>query len=90
MLPMMNPVRSANAEPPSSRGGRMFQNVMTDLSRRSPVSRELRPVIAGTGCRFRLFDELIQGVEMDLDQGRYGNVCGVGGTVTASPPSWAY
>ena len=36
-----------------------------------PVNRELRPVIARHGLPFRLFDELIQGVEMDLDQGRY-------------------
>ncbi|MBN8248372.1 MAG: presqualene diphosphate synthase HpnD [Verrucomicrobia bacterium] len=36
-----------------------------------PVNRELRPVIAEFRLPFSLFDELIQGVEMDLDQQRY-------------------
>lgn len=36
-----------------------------------PVNRELRPVIAKYELPFRLFDELILGVEMDLDHLRY-------------------
>ncbi|MBL9175371.1 MAG: presqualene diphosphate synthase HpnD [Verrucomicrobiales bacterium] len=36
-----------------------------------PVNQELRPVIARHGLPFHLFDELIQGVEMDLDRQRY-------------------
>ena len=36
-----------------------------------PVNRELRPVIAEHRLPFRLFDELILGVEMDLDRHRY-------------------
>lgn len=36
------------------------------------VNRELRPVISEYRLPFALFDELIQGVEMDLDQRRYG------------------
>lgn len=36
-----------------------------------PVNRELRPVIAEYRLPFRLFDELIFGVEMDLDCHRY-------------------
>ncbi len=35
------------------------------------VNRELQPVIAEFQLPFRLFDELIQGVEMDLTQDRY-------------------
>jgi phytoene synthase len=36
-----------------------------------PVNRELRPVIAAHQLSFALFDELIRGVEMDLDVNRY-------------------
>ena len=36
-----------------------------------PVNRELQPFIAEFKLPFRLFDELMQGVEMDLDQDRY-------------------
>jgi phytoene synthase len=36
-----------------------------------PVNRELQPVIQKYGLRFELFDELIQGCEMDLDTLRY-------------------
>ena len=38
-----------------------------------PVNRELRPVIAAHQLPFALFDELIRGVEMDLDIKRYEN-----------------
>ena len=36
-----------------------------------PTNRELKPVIARHALRFELFDELIRGVEMDLDIKRY-------------------
>ncbi len=36
-----------------------------------PVNRELQPVIERFHLPFTLFDELIKGVEMDLDQTRY-------------------
>ena len=36
-----------------------------------PLIRELKPVIARHGLPFALFDELIRGVEMDLDIKRY-------------------
>ncbi len=36
-----------------------------------PVNQELQPVIRQYGLRFELFDELIQGCEMDLDTLRY-------------------
>jgi phytoene synthase len=36
-----------------------------------PVNREIQPVIAAHHLPFNLFDELIQGVEMDLDIKRY-------------------
>jgi len=36
-----------------------------------PVNRELQPVIAAHRLSFALFDELIRGVEMDLDIKRY-------------------
>src|SRR6266542_3413311 len=36
-----------------------------------PVNRELQPVIAAHQLPFELFDELIRGVEMDLDINRY-------------------
>ena len=36
-----------------------------------PVNQELKPVIARYGLPFALFDELIRGVEMDLDIKRY-------------------
>jgi phytoene synthase len=36
-----------------------------------PVNRELQPVIAAHQLPFALFDELIRGVEMDLDINRY-------------------
>lgn len=36
-----------------------------------PVNQELQPVIKAHGLRFELFDELIRGVEMDLDIKRY-------------------
>ena len=36
-----------------------------------PVNRELQPVIRKFNLRFQLFDELIQGCEMDLDTHRY-------------------
>jgi phytoene synthase len=36
------------------------------------VTRELQPVIARFGLPFGYFDELIQGVEMDLEVDRYG------------------
>lgn len=35
------------------------------------VNQELQPIIARYGLRFELFDELIRGVEMDLDIKRY-------------------
>lgn len=35
------------------------------------VNQELQPIIARDGLRFELFDELIRGVEMDLDIKRY-------------------
>ena len=38
---------------------------------RMPVNRELRPVIAQYRLPFALFDELLRGVEMDLDIKRY-------------------
>jgi phytoene synthase len=38
-----------------------------------PVNRELQPVIGEFHLPFRLFDELIQGCEMDLDKKRYDN-----------------
>ncbi len=38
-----------------------------------PVNQELQPVIAEYGLPFGLFDELIQGVEMDLDIKRYAD-----------------
>jgi phytoene synthase len=38
---------------------------------RFPVNRELQPVISEFRLPFRLFHELIQGVEMDLTQTRY-------------------
>ncbi|MFM1769861.1 MAG: hypothetical protein RJA22_2390 [Verrucomicrobiota bacterium] len=38
---------------------------------RFAVNRELQPVIAAHRLPFRLFDELIRGVEMDLDVKRY-------------------
>jgi len=38
-----------------------------------PVNRELTPFIRRCGLRFDLFDELIKGVEMDLDIKRYGD-----------------
>src|SRR5688572_15029740 len=36
-----------------------------------PVNRELSPIIKTYGLPFALFDELIQGCEMDLDTQRY-------------------
>lgn len=55
-----------------------LQSWRTDVSRACegleplfPVNRELRPVISRHGLPFHLFDELIQGVEMDLDRQRY-------------------
>ncbi len=38
-----------------------------------PVNRELQPFIQRHQLRFELFDELIQGVEMDLDIKRYAD-----------------
>lgn len=38
------------------------------------VNRELQPFIREYGLRFELFDDLIRGVEMDLDQSRYPDV----------------
>ena len=38
------------------------------------VNRELQPFIRRYGLRFELFDDLIRGVEMDLDQSRYPDV----------------
>lgn len=40
---------------------------------RFPVNQELQPVIRQYGLRYELFDELIQGCEMDLDTLRYEN-----------------
>lgn len=55
-----------------------LQSWRTDVSRACdgleplfPVNRELRPVISRHGLPFHLFDELIRGVEMDLDRQRY-------------------
>ncbi len=39
-----------------------------------PVNRELQPVIAAHRLPFALFDELIRGVEMDLDIKRYETI----------------
>src|SRR4051794_28272730 len=36
-----------------------------------PVNRELQPVIRQYGLRFEHFDDLVRGVEMDLDIKRY-------------------
>ncbi len=38
---------------------------------RFPVNREVKPVAARFGLRLELFEELIRGCEMDLDQKRY-------------------
>lgn len=38
-----------------------------------PVNRELQPFIQQHGLPFHLFDELLKGVEMDLDITRYAN-----------------
>ncbi len=38
-----------------------------------PVNRELQPVIRQFSLPFELFDELIKGCEMDLEQKRYEN-----------------
>ncbi len=38
-----------------------------------PTNRELQPVIRQSGLKFELFDELIQGCEMDLDTHRYAD-----------------
>lgn len=38
------------------------------------VNRELQPVIQRRNLRFELFDELLKGVEMDLEKRRYGTV----------------
>lgn len=40
---------------------------------RFPVNRELAPAIAAYGLRFEHFDDLIRGVEMDLDVHRYAS-----------------
>src|SRR5438128_1777217 len=40
---------------------------------RFAVNRELQPVIREYHLPFELFDELLKGVEMDLDTRRYGN-----------------
>ncbi|HZV35789.1 MAG TPA: presqualene diphosphate synthase HpnD [Verrucomicrobiae bacterium] len=52
----------------------------TDISRacrnenpQFPVNRELQPVIQRYSLRYDLFDELIKGVEMDLDIKRYAD-----------------
>ena len=39
-----------------------------------PVNRELQPVIRRYQLRFELFDELLKGVEMDLDVNRYAGL----------------
>ncbi len=38
-----------------------------------PVNRELTPFVRNCGLRYELFDELIKGVEMDLDIKRYND-----------------
>lgn len=38
------------------------------------VNRELQPVIQRRKLRFELFDELLKGVEMDLEKRRYANI----------------
>lgn len=43
-----------------------------------PVSRELLPVIREFNLRFALFDDIIKGCEMDLDQKRYEDFAGLG------------
>lgn len=48
-----------------------IQRACTGGSPSFPVNRELQPVIAEHKLPFELFDELIQGVEMDLDIKRY-------------------
>jgi 15-cis-phytoene synthase len=50
------------------------KDVLTACQRGSPqiqVIRELRPFILKHGLRYELFDELLRGVEMDLDVKRY-------------------
>jgi phytoene synthase len=37
-----------------------------------PVNRELQPVIAQYGLSFEMFEELLRGVQMDLEVARYG------------------
>ena len=39
-----------------------------------PTNRELQPVIRQYGLKFELFDELIQGCEMDLETHRYADL----------------
>jgi 15-cis-phytoene synthase len=48
-----------------------IQRACTGCVPRLPVNRELEPVIALCRLPFPLFDELIRGVEMDLDIKRY-------------------
>ncbi|HNQ73760.1 MAG TPA: presqualene diphosphate synthase HpnD [Verrucomicrobiota bacterium] len=47
------------------------QRACTDASPRFPVNQELQPVIRAFHLPFTLFDELIQGCEMDLETRRY-------------------
>ena len=52
-----------------------------------PVNRELQPFIQRHHLPFELFDELLKGVEMDLDIKRYAGLRrSWKNTVTASPP----
>ncbi len=48
-----------------------IRKACTGGSPEHPVNQELKPFIEKHGMPFELFDELIKGVEMDLDQNRY-------------------
>ena len=73
-------VADDEAEPAEDRRRRLIE-WRTDIRRacdggvpRLSVSRELQPAIVKYNLSFELFDELLRGVEMDLDQNRYETI----------------
>ncbi len=70
-------VADEDAAPVAARRARLaewradVQRACANQSPAFPVNRELQPVIREFNLRFELFDDLIQGCEMDLDRKRY-------------------
>ena len=73
-LPMTKACLLTSAEPLWPLGARDIRRACSGQEPQFAVNRELQPVAAQYKLPFAHFDELIRGVEMDLDTNRYATI----------------